>query len=134
MKTAEETIEEVSRRYDKAYCEAQTLFDEYNPCQIRLNGDGLAVCIVKEISGALCCIDCYYHSYDGCTVVCLGCKISLCGAAGDHEELRHKLEKIRQSLPKYRLTLIRRSKETVMEEVTKILQRRKKRVLCIKKG
>jgi hypothetical protein len=115
----ERLIEDISRQYDEAYYKAQALFDEYNPCQMKVHSRGKLTCTAYHTPGPLCCPGCDYHSYDGCTVECLGCKISLCGNAGEHDEFREKLWAIRKTLPSYPISLlrIRQSKEVIMNEV-----------------
>lgn len=119
MPQKERTVDEMSRLFDEAYHRAHELFTEYNPCQIRIDEDGDATCVAKGKPGQVCCIDCDYHSYDGCTVMCLGCKLALCGSAGDHKELRKKLHQIEADIPHYFVYMgrIRMPKEKVLEEL-----------------
>jgi len=115
----QQMMEAVSQQYDKAYYKAQALFDEYDPCQHVVHSCGGLTCVAKSHPGPLCCPDCRHHSDTGCTVMCLGCKVSLCFHAGDHIEFRDKLWAIQQSLPYHNystLLRIRQPKEEVMKE------------------
>lgn len=121
-------IEAVSQQYDEVYYKAQALFDKYNPCQMEVHSLGKLTCVAKSNPGQLCCLGCGYLSDDGCTVMCLGCKVSLCGGAGDHDEFRSKMHKIKRTLFNvtvvrgYGLLGIRASKEKVMGRLAKEMQ------------
>ena len=117
-------IDAVSQQYDEAYYKAQALLDEYNPCQMVVHSRGKLTCTAKPDPGPLCCPDCRHHSDDGCMVMCLGCKVSLCYAVNGHDELRDKLWAIQQGLPSRMLLGIRRSKEDTMEEIAWDIRRR----------
>ena len=106
-------VKDVSQQYDEAYYKAQALFDEYDPCQHVIHPCGGLTCVAKHTPGPLCCPDCEYHSDTGCTVMCLGCKVSLCYAAGDNDEFRDKMAAIKVGLP-HGLLNIRVSKEEVI--------------------
>ena len=110
-------IEAVSRQYDEAYYKVQALLDEYNPCQMVIHSPGKLTCVARSEPGPLCCPDCQHHSDDGCTVMCLGCKLHLCFSVNGHDELRDKLWAIQKSLPNHSLLRIRQPKEKIMEEV-----------------
>jgi hypothetical protein len=112
-------IEAISQQYDEVYYKAQALFDEYNPCQVKVHSRGKLTCTAYHTPGPLCCPGCDYHSDDGCTVMNLACKFHLCGNAGEHAEFRDKMAAIQQTLPSYRIGLlrIRQPKKTIMNEV-----------------
>jgi hypothetical protein len=112
-------IESVSRQYDEAYHKAQALFDEYNPCQVKVHVPGKVTCIAYNAPGPLCCPGCRYHSPNGCTVMNLACKFHLCGNAGEHKEFRDKLHAIELALTplRYAFFRIRCTKEELMEDV-----------------
>ena len=67
--------------YDLIYDKADKLLKQYNPCNIYTNTNGVLVCnnanMCSEGGEKLCCFQCHYWS-NGCTVKCLGCKVSLC--------------------------------------------------------
>ncbi len=124
MQSTEEIIEEVSCQFDEVYRKAQELLDEYNPCKIAIHECGGATCVAKDEPGQMCCIDCEYHSYDGCTIMCLGCKLSICMSAGDLEELRDKLNSLKSNVLYYfsHVGEIRMTKEEVLASLTRALK------------
>ncbi len=121
----------ISQEYDEAYSKAQELINEHNPCKIVPYGEDGVTCAAEDIerasgeniwmgsaqtTGQVCCHHCQHHSSNGCTVKCLGCKVSLCSKMKEHHEnLVQELWRIGRSMlyPGYTL-LIRDSKEEMM--------------------
>jgi len=61
--------------HDFLYVAANSILKERDPCEITVSRSGLAMCI-DNIEA--CCGTCKYIGINGCTVTCLGCKLSFC--------------------------------------------------------
>ena len=93
-----------SKLYDLLYDEADKLFKEYNPCNIRTDDKGRAICSRYHYGydgwRKLCCGHCLLH-IDGhsCPVKCLSCKLFVCEhilcRKKEHKEFLDKLNKLR---------------------------------------
>jgi len=96
--------------YDFLYIIADQLIKKYNPCQIHEDESEELHCMGNEP----CCWECRFLRLDGCTTKCLGCKLWLCGAAGeDHTELCKILSEMRTIAHKYNMLGVRKSKKEV---------------------
>ena len=99
--TEKETRKLLSRAYDRLYAEADALFKEYNPCQIRRTPEGNS-CLggSHKPSASFCCNGCRYLRKNGCGVKSLSCKLWLCHALsvnnGVPQEFKEKLQDIRK--------------------------------------
>lgn len=106
--------------YDLIYDKADRLFKKYHPCNIHETPNG-----VQCKRGKLCCDGCEYIGEHGCTVRCLGCKLSFCEIDFYYccEDLdidalfSIKLLKLRYIAEKYYLMAYRCSKEEILEAV-----------------
>lgn len=122
--------------YDLIYDKANKLLKEYNPCNIHINTDGVPICnnidMCSRGGEKLCCFQCHYWD-NGCTVKCLGCKITLCHTPSRtfHQEFQFegdclkietnklfkaKMWKLVRITMRYELFLLHATKEELFED------------------
>jgi len=116
--------------YDLIYNKADKLFEEYNPCNIRVK-DNVLICnnkyMCKKYGKDLCCSGCRYLGEKGCTIKCLSCKVGMCWEGHTCETMFkkdlshinipkvfiHKIDRLKRIAYKYQLSFTRTSKEDV---------------------
>lgn len=120
-------IDRMSKLYDKLFNRAQTLFKEYNPCDIQCDKDGYISCrgYTACKDNQLCCTSptCKHWTPIGCSVQSLSCKLWICSIIGVYypipsDEFYEKLHNLRLIADHYGLRVFRGTKrDSIMNAV-----------------